>query len=256
MPMQNLIEKIKHKLQPAIVFAQENRGITIAIAVMVGITLLVFGASLIRAIVSSTGNTTDTTQVISPTPSVSPTLSVSPSPTASASATPTRRPSPSVSSSPTATKTPTNTPQPNPTNAPTAQPTNTPVPPTATPTTVPTPTVSPTPRPVVTFTPSSLDFGAVEQGTVVQKNITIANQGPGDLIVTSTSISHTSIGACGSAFIVQLNQASIAAGGVSGMPIDFAPSSNSCRWEATLTVNSNAVGSPHTIAITGRGADL
>lgn len=254
--MQNLIEKIKHKLQPAIVFAQENRGITIAIALMVGITLLVLGASLIRALVSSSSDAGDTTPALSPTPSISPTTSVNPSSTAPASATPTRRPSPLVSSSPTATNTPTNTPQPNPTYTPTAQPTNTPVPPTATPTTAPTPTVSPTPRPVVTFTPSSLDFGAVEQGTVVQKNITIANQGPGDLIVTSTSISHTSIGACGSAFIVQLNQARIAAGGVSGMPIDFAPSSNSCRWEATLTDNSNAAGSPHTISITGKGADL
>jgi len=96
--------------------------------------------------------------------------------------------------------------------------------------------------------PSSLDFGNQVKGTSAAQNVALTNSGNAPLLISSITASggFTQTNNCGS---------SVAASQSCQVSVNFAPAATGAQ-AGTLTVNDNAGGSPHTVALTGNGTDF
>ena len=104
--------------------------------------------------------------------------------------------------------------------------------------------------PSVSVTPSSIAFPAQYVGTSgLPQSVTVMNNGNAPLSITSVTTSATDFGtlnACGS---------TVAAGSSCAIGVFFDPTASGTR-SGTLTINDNALGSPHTVALSGTGQDF
>jgi hypothetical protein len=107
-----------------------------------------------------------------------------------------------------------------------------------------------TPTPLVSVTPSNITFPAQYVGTSgLPQSATVTNNGDAPLSITSVTASATDFGtlnACGS---------TVAAGSSCAIGVFFDPTASGAR-PGTLTINDNAPGSPHTVALSGTGQDF
>jgi hypothetical protein len=96
--------------------------------------------------------------------------------------------------------------------------------------------------------PSSLDFGNQIKGNSAAQSVTLSNSGNAPLAVSSITASgdFTQANNCGSS--VPANQSC-------QISITFVPATTGSR-SGTLSVNDNAGGSPHTVALMGNGTDF
>jgi hypothetical protein len=106
------------------------------------------------------------------------------------------------------------------------------------------------PTPLVLVTPSNISFPAQYVGTSgLPQSATVTNNGNAPLSITSVTTSATDFGtlnACGS---------TVAAGSSCAIGVFFDPTASGAR-PGTLTINDNAPGSPHTVALNGTGQDF
>jgi centrosomal CEP192-like protein/HYDIN/CFA65/VesB family protein/galactose oxidase-like protein len=106
------------------------------------------------------------------------------------------------------------------------------------------------PTPLVSVAPSNITFRAQYVGTSgLPQSVTITNNGNAPLSITSVTTSTTDFGtldACGS---------TVAAGSSCAIGVFFDPTASGTR-PGTLTINDNAPGSPHTVALSGTGQDF
>jgi hypothetical protein len=106
------------------------------------------------------------------------------------------------------------------------------------------------PTPLVSVTPSNITFPAQYVGTSgLPQSVTVTNNGDAPLSIASITTSATDFGtlnACGS---------TVAAGSSCAVGVFFDPTSSGSR-PGTLTINDNASGSPHTVALSGTGQDF
>jgi len=110
--------------------------------------------------------------------------------------------------------------------------------------------------PGVGLAPTSLPFGGqLLTTTSTAKTVTLTNTGTGALTISSIAgsgdFTATSIGttAC------PISPATLAAGANCTISVTFAPTTVGART-GTLTITDNAVGSPHTVPLTGTGWDF
>jgi hypothetical protein len=103
---------------------------------------------------------------------------------------------------------------------------------------------------VSAFAPSAteLDFGYVQLATVGEDSIGIHNPGSGPLVVTGVASSHAD-------FWVGRTSFTVPAGGHDTLGVFYRPTAVG-RDTTTLTVVSNAPGSPHVITVSGEGTTL
>jgi hypothetical protein len=104
--------------------------------------------------------------------------------------------------------------------------------------------------PSVSVTPSNIAFPAQYVGTSgLPQSVTVMNNGNAPLSITSVTTSATDFGtlnACGS---------TVAVGSSCTIGVFFDPTASGTR-PGTLTINDNAPGSPHTVALSGTGQDF
>jgi len=106
------------------------------------------------------------------------------------------------------------------------------------------------PTPLVSVTPSPITFPTQYVGTSgLPQSVTVTNNGNALLSITSVTTSATDFGtlnACGS---------TVAAGSSCAIGVFFDPTASGTR-SGTLTINDNAPGNPHTVALSGIGQDF
>jgi len=112
----------------------------------------------------------------------------------------------------------------------------------------PAPSPSPTPAPAISVTPSSVAFGNVAVGVTNTQTLTVSNGGTADLSISQATITGTGLSLSG--ISVPLT---VAAGKTSNFNVAFAPAATG-SVSGTLTLTSNAAGSPTTVAVSGTGA--
>jgi hypothetical protein len=104
--------------------------------------------------------------------------------------------------------------------------------------------------PSVSVTPSTIAFPPQYVGTSgLPQSVTVMNNGNAPLSITGVTTSATDFGtlnACGS---------TVAAGSSCAIGVFFDPTASGAR-PGTLTINDNAPGSPHTVALSGTGQDF
>ena len=102
------------------------------------------------------------------------------------------------------------------------------------------------PAPAVALSANDLDFGPVDLGTTsAARRITLTNSG-------TATLNLTALGAGGDFQLSHDCPASLAAGGSCTFSVVFQPTVAGSRT-GTLTIASNASGSPHTVTLTGTG---
>jgi trimeric autotransporter adhesin len=105
------------------------------------------------------------------------------------------------------------------------------------------------PVPQVALSPSSVDFGSQTVGGVYgARSVRITNSGTANLTVTSISVT-------GSNFAAQPSgcDTALPPGGSCEVMLRFSANAADVDFAQTLRVESNAGGSPHTVALRGRG---
>lgn len=107
----------------------------------------------------------------------------------------------------------------------------------------------PIPAPQVSLAPGSLDFGTQTVGNLYPaRTIRLSNSGTADLHTTAVVVE-------GGAFATSSTcPATLAPGAGCDVQILFAPVVANTDYAGTLRVTSDAAGSPHTAALTGRGS--
>ena len=111
--------------------------------------------------------------------------------------------------------------------------------------------ISAVPQPAVTLSTSSLDFGSVGLSTSATRAITLTNAGSGALTISGSALS----GGQASDFTLGADRCTgqvVAAGATCAVTVNFLPPAAGLRT-AQLAFTDNASGSPHTLALTGRG---
>ncbi len=108
----------------------------------------------------------------------------------------------------------------------------------------------PVPAPQVSLTPASVDFGTQTIGGIFPaRTVRLDNTGTADLVTSAITVQGTAFGVDASAC-----PATIAAGAGCDLAVSFAPTSAGTDLTGTLQVTSNAAGSPHSVALRGRGS--
>jgi len=111
--------------------------------------------------------------------------------------------------------------------------------------------------PGVQLAPSPLPFGGEMLTTTSgPKTVTLTNTGTGALTINSIAASGDYAETSTGATACPIAPATLAAGGMCSINVTFTPTAVGPRPAATLTVTDNAVGSPHTVALTGTGWDF
>jgi hypothetical protein len=101
-------------------------------------------------------------------------------------------------------------------------------------------------QPQLTINPASVAFGNVAVGTSAAQNVTLTNSGSGSLNITGAAPSGTGFSFTG------LAAQMISAGASVTFPVKFSPSSAGSAT-GSISINSNALGSPATVALSGTG---
>ena len=108
--------------------------------------------------------------------------------------------------------------------------------------------------PSVTLNPPSLAFSTAYNTTSSSQSVTITNNGTADLVVSTVTLTGTDA----ANFIITSDGASgqtITPGTNRTIAVEFAP--NAIRnFNAFLTINDNAVGTPHSVALQGVGTSV
>jgi alpha-tubulin suppressor-like RCC1 family protein len=106
-------------------------------------------------------------------------------------------------------------------------------------------------RPLASLSPDRLDFGNQPvDNTSATRTVTVANHGSEALIVSDIAL--TGGDAAHFDFTADGLPISIAPGGSTTIEVHFAPKAAGSR-SAALTISDNAVGSPHSVALSGMG---
>lgn len=108
----------------------------------------------------------------------------------------------------------------------------------------------PVPAPQVSLNPTSVDFGTQTIGGIFPaRTVRLDNTGTADLVTSAITVQ-------GSAFSVDASACpgTIAAGAGCDLAVSFAPTTAGTDLTGTLQVTSNAAGSPHGVALRGRGS--
>jgi Cep192 domain 4/Abnormal spindle-like microcephaly-assoc'd, ASPM-SPD-2-Hydin/HYDIN/CFA65/VesB-like, Ig-like domain len=98
----------------------------------------------------------------------------------------------------------------------------------------------------LTINPASVAFGNVAVGSSAAQNVTLTNSGSGSLNITGVTPSGTGFSLTG------LTTQTISAGASVTFPVKFSPSSAGSAT-GSISISSNAPGSPATIALSGTG---
>ena len=101
-------------------------------------------------------------------------------------------------------------------------------------------------QPQLTISPASVPFGSVAVGGSASQNVTLTNSGSGALNITSATPSGTGFSFTG------LGAQTINAGASVTFPVKFSPTSAG-SVTGSISISSNAPGSPATIALSGTG---
>ena len=104
-----------------------------------------------------------------------------------------------------------------------------------------------TPEPQLSITPSSFSFGNVAAGTTDSQTIQLSNTGTAALTVSQVSVTGSAFSTSGLTLPLALNP-----GQASTFNAQFSPTSTGSA-SGSLTITSNAPGSPVTMALTGTG---
>jgi large repetitive protein len=109
-------------------------------------------------------------------------------------------------------------------------------------------TISSLPAPALTVTPTNVTFGTVNTGTVSSQSITLTNTGNVALSISQISMS-------GAAFILNATSTSATLSPAQSLMLNvgFSPLTSGTA-AGTLTIVSNALGSPTNIVLSGAGA--
>ncbi|MGA9732779.1 MAG: choice-of-anchor D domain-containing protein [Candidatus Acidiferrales bacterium] len=101
--------------------------------------------------------------------------------------------------------------------------------------------------PQLTITPSSVNYGSVAVGSSAPQTITLTNSGNATLTVTQATASGTGFGMSGATMPMNIN-----AGSNASFTATFAPTSAGAA-SGSISVVSNAPGSPAAVALSGTG---
>lgn len=104
-----------------------------------------------------------------------------------------------------------------------------------------------TPQPALGISPTSVSFGSVPVGTTASQSVTLSNTGSAALTISGVSAS-AGFSASGLTFPTTLNPGQNAT-----LTVSFTPTAAG-NDSGTLSVSSNAPGSPATIVLSGTGA--
>src|SRR5271163_2705893 len=102
-------------------------------------------------------------------------------------------------------------------------------------------------QPQLTISPASVAFGSVSVGSSGSQTVTLTNAGNATLTVTQASPSGTGFSMSGASMPMTIN-----AGGSASFSTIFAPTATGAA-SGSISIVSNAPGSPATIALTGTG---
>ena len=107
-----------------------------------------------------------------------------------------------------------------------------------------------TAAPAASVSPATVGFGDRAVGSTSLQSVTVKNTGSAAMSITGTSIA----GAQATDFSVATNNcgASLASGAACAISINFIPKAAGSR-SATLSLSTNAAGSPHAVSLTGAG---
>jgi len=107
----------------------------------------------------------------------------------------------------------------------------------------------PIPVPLVSLVPAALDFGAQTLGGIYPaRTVRLGNSGTADLAVAGVAITGATFTTASSC------PATLAPGAGCDIEIVFTPVAADTSYSGTLRITSNAAGSPHSAALTGRGS--
>ena len=110
-------------------------------------------------------------------------------------------------------------------------------------------TGTPVPAPAVSLSTATLDFGTQTVGGLYPaRSITLTNTGTAELSAITVTVAGTGFAATGAAC-----PATLAVGAACTVSLTFTPGAAALDYTGTLRVTSNASGSPHTVALAGRG---
>ena len=110
-----------------------------------------------------------------------------------------------------------------------------------------------TPTPAVTLSPSSLSFGNQQINTTsTSQTVTLTNSGTAALTISSIALTGTNSGDFAQTNTCPLSPATLATSASCSISVTFTPSATGAR-SASLTISDNAVGSPHSVSLTGTG---
>ncbi|GHO50225.1 N,N-dimethylformamidase beta subunit family domain-containing protein [Ktedonospora formicarum] len=111
------------------------------------------------------------------------------------------------------------------------------------------------PTPGITINPLSLDFGTQNLNLASgSKALTLSNNGTAFLTISSIGISGTNAGDFSQGNNCPTGSSSLAPNASCTINVTFTPTSLGSR-SATLTINDNANGSPHTVSLSGTGVN-
>ncbi len=103
--------------------------------------------------------------------------------------------------------------------------------------------------PVIDLNPSSINFSSQPIDTTTSTNLTVKNVGTGSLVISSVSISGNNSSEFSHNAVTPIT---LAPGASQIIAVSFSPTQAGTR-SATLTLTSNANGSPHNVALSGVG---
>jgi hypothetical protein len=111
-----------------------------------------------------------------------------------------------------------------------------------------------TPVPAVTLAPASLTFGTQNTNTTsAAQNVTVTNNGPGALTISSIAITGANPGDYAQTNTCPLSPSTLAVNGTCTISVTFTPTVTGTRT-ASVTITDNGSGSPQAVSLTGTGA--
>lgn len=103
------------------------------------------------------------------------------------------------------------------------------------------------PQPLLSMNPTSVNFNSVGTGSTATATITLSNPGNASTVISQARASGTGFSLSGLAIPV-----TIAAGGSTSFAAKFSPNARG-SFSGSISISSNAPGSPATIALSGTG---
>jgi hypothetical protein len=109
------------------------------------------------------------------------------------------------------------------------------------------------PAPAVSLNPTSLAFGSQRVATTsAAQSVTLTNTGTAPLTIGSIGLGGANPGDYAQSSDCPITPGTLAAGGACTISVTFTPGATGSRT-ATVAINDDAAGSPHTVALSGTG---